>query len=68
MGRELTKKVGVVAGWWIVAGSWTPQVEVDGQTLSRPQMADGKQCSDVDGAGARVREEARLSPGRFVAD
>ena len=30
-----------------MAGSWTPQVEVDGQTLSRPQMADCQMVNDV---------------------
>ena len=33
----------MVAGWWIVAGSWM----VDRQTLSRPQMADFQMVNDV---------------------
>ena len=58
MGRGLTKKV-EDDGWIVDSGR---QVEVDGQTLSRPQMADCQMVndvySDVDRAGARVREEA----------
>ena len=30
-----------------MAGSWIPQVEVDGQTLSRPQMVDCQMVNDV---------------------
>ena len=59
-------------GWRIAADSWTPQVEVDGHTLLRPQMADCQMVNDVVmlvGLGPETRErpdEPRKVRGRLV--